>query len=515
MSATDITKSFHGVHALRGVSFDLCRGEVHALCGENGAGKSTLMKVLSGYHTRDSFGGAFQIKGHEASFYNTKESQRSGVAIVYQELSSATNLSIIENLFLGSEESNLGFLDQSKMLAEAKQLLDLFNMTVSPLTSVGELGVGECQLIEIAKALRLRPEILILDEPTSALSDQEAKILFQVLRKLKAEGLGIVIITHRLNEIYQISDRITVLRDGESVGTWKTQELPEDQLIAAMVGREIKDTYPALTTPTEDVTLEVKNIKVLDPNNSSRYVVDDVSFSLRRGEILGVAGLMGAGRTELLLSLFGALSVEQGDAYINGHRHYMKSPEQSIKNGMALVTEDRKRYGLLLESDVAMNVTLSSLQKTSFLGWLKNQVEAEVASQFVDKLKIKTSSIKNAVQNLSGGNQQKVVIARCLQTQPKVLLMDEPTRGIDVGARQELYKVISDLAASGMSVLVASSELSELIGLCHRVLVLCEGRLTGEYQRQDISEEKVMSAATRFKKRNLTKTQTPSLEAAT
>ncbi len=509
LSISNVVKEFPGVRALDGVNFDLCSSEIHAICGENGAGKSTLMKILSGLYPKGSYEGELRLNGDVAEFHNTKNSMDAGIAIVYQELSLAPNLSIVENLFLGDEITHFGLLDESAMLRETQKLLDLFKIKASPLRPVSELSVGNCQLIEIAKTLRATPKILILDEPTSALTDAETQILFAVLNKLKGQGLGIIVITHRLNEIYAISDRITVLRDGRSIGTWATPQLPEEALIEAMVGRKIKDQYPKREAAKSESVMRVKGWTVRDPRNPARNVVENVSFELKQGEVLGISGLMGAGRSELLLSLFGAIPRTKGELFVGANSVEVNSPEKALASGMALVTEDRKQLGLLLESDIVTNISLASLKQISNLGVVDRNQEFVSARDYAKKLFIKTSSLTNHVKNLSGGNQQKVVIAKCLNTQPRILLMDEPTRGIDVGARQEIYQLINELAKTGLSVLVASSEIPELLGLCHRILVLCEGRLTGQFPNtsevalETASEEKLMAAATRFQRAGL------------
>lgn len=496
LSASNITKEFPGVRALKGVDFELRAGEILALCGENGAGKSTLMKILSGLHPAGSYSGDILLEGKPIAFHGTKDSFAAGIAIVYQELSLIPNLRAFENLFLGREQSSFGILDENAMIQETQRSFDALSLTVSPMQFVSELSIGECQLVEIAKALRASPKVLILDEPTSGLSETETKILFGVLRQLAARGIGIIVITHKLNEVFAISDRITVLRDGQTIRSWPSKQVTEPELIESMVGRTVSEQYPPKKTFGADIVLSARNWTVPNPRNRMKNVVENLDFELRRGEILGISGLMGAGRTELLLSLFGAIPHSSGELELFGESLQVDNPQAAIARNLVLLTEDRKQWGLILGDDIVSNITLASLKKHSKLGVLDSSRETDIAKSYKEKLSIRAPSVHAIVQNLSGGNQQKVVLAKCLETSPKVLLMDEPTRGIDVGARHEIYLLIQALADSGMSVILASSEIPELLGVCHRVLVLCEGRGTGDFE--NATETQILAAATKF-----------------
>ncbi|MGE3975866.1 MAG: sugar ABC transporter ATP-binding protein [Bdellovibrionales bacterium] len=497
VQAVKVSKSFPGVKALREVDFDLRPGEVHSLCGENGAGKSTLMKIMSGLYTGESYDGELNILGTTVSFKGPSDSFSAGIATVYQELSLVPEMTVAENIYLGREPHSSGVIAHQKLFCDSKELLDRMGLSISPNQKPSELGIGQQQLVEIAKALSHKPKILILDEPTSALSQTEIETLKRIIRQLKAEGMGIILITHKLDEIFSLSDRITVFRDGAKVGTWDASQMTPGQLVSSMVGRDIEDFYPHSERQTGEVVFEIKNWNLPHPRYKDRKMVQDVSWSVRRGEILGIAGLMGSGRTEMLMSIFGALR-GQGEILVDGKKQNISSPEQAIQLGLSFATEDRKKLGLHLDFSVSENMALSSLSQFSTFGLVSSSREAETCSEFVKKMKVKTTSLKTIVKTLSGGNQQKVVLSKCLLTQPKILFLDEPTRGIDVGAKVEIYKTIHELAAQGMAVVVVSSELPELLGICDRILVLCQGRLTGEYNRGEASEEKIMTSATHF-----------------
>jgi D-xylose transport system ATP-binding protein len=495
MSATSlamrgITKRFPGVLALDGVSFDLKPGEIHALVGENGAGKSTLMNILGGVYPFGTYDGEIVIDGQLQSFDNVRASERAGIAVVHQELSLVPEFSIAENVFLGREPRSFGVIRSEEIHSRAQRLLDELHLELDAHTPVCDLGIGQQHLIEIAKALSRDARILVLDEPTAALTQTEVDVLFGVLRRLRDAGAGMIYISHKLDEVFAIADRITVLRDGRTVSTDDTNALDTRRLIARMVGRELTDIFPALNRTPADVVFEARHVTVDDR-------VDDVSFSVRRGEVLGIAGLVGAGRSELLMAIFGAHpGRRRGEFFVNGSRVTIDAPSDAIAAGIGFVTEDRKRFGLLLDHSVVTNLTLAALKR--ICGPLLTDLDAETAvgERAMKELRIKTSSVFTIVNTLSGGNQQKVVLAKWLLTKPRVLLLDEPTRGIDVGAKQELYVEINRLAAEGMAIVLVSSELPEVLGLADRVLVLHEGRLTGEFTREDASAEAVMAAAT-------------------
>jgi D-xylose transport system ATP-binding protein len=497
IEAIKITKSFPGVRALREIDFDLRSGEIHALCGENGAGKSTLMKILSGLYPVGSYDGTLKVSGENAAFAGPGDSFHAGIATVYQELSLVPEMTVAENIFLGREPHSYGVISKIKLIADAQALLDQMGLNITPDQKPSELGIGEQQLIEIAKALSHKPKVLVLDEPTSALSQNEISILMSILCKLKNDGMGIVLITHKLEEVFAIADRITVFRDGARVGTWNTEDMTTQSLVSSMVGRDIKDFYPRSERQIGSVAFEVKNWTVPNPKQKQKNIIHNVSWNVKRGEILGVAGLMGSGRTEMLMSLFGVLK-GQGKILVEGAEQNLRSPEDAIRNGLSIATEDRKKMGLHLDFSVSENMSLSSLSKFSSFGFLSASRESATCAHFAQKMQVKATSLETIVKTLSGGNQQKVVLSKCLITEPKVLFLDEPTRGIDVGAKAEIYRLIHELACHGMAVVVVSSELPELIGVCDRILVLCQGRRTGEFSKSNASEENIMMAATRF-----------------
>jgi D-xylose transport system ATP-binding protein len=495
----DIIKEFPGVRALDGVHFAVKRGEVHALCGENGAGKSTLMKIISGLYPAGSFSGELLVDGSACRFSSIKDSQACGVAIVFQELSLVRELSVAENIFLGREPSRWGVIDWDEVHQKTAALLQDLGFNISPFARVKDLGIGQQQMVEIAKALALKAHVLILDEPTSALSDTEIEVFLQMIQRLKQRGVSCVLITHKLNEVFAVSDRITVFRDGRSVVSYPASEVNEHRVIADMVGRELTDLFPRIEKEVRGPILDVRHLTVPHPTLPGRSLLHDVSFSVRKGEILGIAGLMGSGRTEILMSIFGALyGRRSGEIRLEGELLNFKSPEEAIGRGLALVSEDRKRLGLVLEETVSRNISLASLAKLTRYGVLDDDEEMQIAKDFVRDLRIKTPGVEAQVKNLSGGNQQKVVLAKWMLTKPKVLFLDEPTRGIDVGARAEIYKIVGQMAKEGVAVVMVSSELPEVLGLSDRVLVMCGGRVTGEFSRDEATQERIMAAATRF-----------------
>lgn len=492
-----ITKSFPGVRAVDGVTFDLFPGEIHALVGENGAGKSTLMKVLGGVYPYGSYEGEILIDGEARSFHRVRDAEEAGIAIIFQELSIIKDLNIGENIFLGREPRRFGIINWEELYSRAHKLLDDLHLPLDPRTPIGELGIGQQQLVEIAKALSQQARILVLDEPTAALTDAEAETLFQILDKLRKRGVGMIYISHKLDEVFRISDRITVLRDGRAVGTEPANAIDEAQVIARMVGREVGDIFPKADHQRGEIIFEARNITVEDPNVRGKLLVRGVSFAVRQGEVLGIAGLMGAGRTDLLMAIFGAhAGSSTGEILIEGKRAIISRPSDAIKLGLGFVTEDRKRFGLVVDQTILKNMTLAALTDLSGRFVTNEHAETAASQRAMKEFSVKAGSVFNIVGTLSGGNQQKVVLAKWLLTKPRVLFLDEPTRGIDVGAKQEIYAHINSLARAGLAIVLVSSELPEVLGLSDRVLVLHEGRVTGEFERADATAERVMACAT-------------------
>lgn len=494
----NIIKEFPGVRALNNVNFKVKKGEIHALVGENGAGKSTLMKVLSGVYPSGTYEGKILVKGQEQKFKNTKESEFAGVGIIYQELTLVKQMNICENIYLGNEFSKQGVIDWNKAMMETKRLLKEVGLSEAPDTKIINLGIGKQQLVEIAKALSKKVSIMILDEPTAALNEDDSENLLNIIRKLKEKGISCIYISHKLKEVKAVADTITILRDGETIETFKNDEsINEDRIITGMVGRELVQLFPRKEHNPGEVVLEVNNWTVHNPELPDRKVIDNVSFRARKGEILGVAGLMGSGRTELMMSLFGAYGVnKKGIVKIESKQIQIKGPKESIEKGLCYLSEDRKKTGLVLMMDIKENITLASLNKISGLKGINENEEIKISNRYVDALKIKTPSIEQKTRNLSGGNQQKVVIAKWLMAAPKVLILDEPTRGIDVGAKYEIYNIMNDLVEQGVSIIMISSELPEVLGMSDRILVMHEGKLTAELDWKDANQERVMQYAT-------------------
>jgi D-xylose transport system ATP-binding protein len=492
-----IVKEFPGVKALDGVTFDLSEGEFHALVGENGAGKSTLMKVLSGVYPVGTYSGDILVDDTVREFRGVREAEGAGIAIIFQELSLVKELTVGENIFLGKEPSRFGIIDWSELYHKAAKLLKDLHLSIDPRTRVGNLGIGQQQLVEIAKALSQEARILVLDEPTAALTESEVETLFTILRKLKARGVGMIYISHKLDEVFKMSDRITVLRDGRTVGTHNAADLTKEKVISLMVGRDVGDIFPKPEHEFGETALEVKGLTAYSTDVADKKLVNNVSFSVRRGEVLGIAGLMGAGRTELLMAIFGAWPGRSaGETRLEGKPVKISSPTDAIDNGIGFVTEDRKRFGLILEQTIVDNMTLAGLKRVSGAFLTNRTRETMAAKSSMKSLRVKANSPLTVSGTLSGGNQQKVVLGKWLLTNPKVLFLDEPTRGIDVGAKQEIYAEINKLAKEGLAIVLVSSELPEVLGLSDRVLVLHEGKVTGEFTRSAATPEKVMHAAT-------------------
>ncbi|MGV0852716.1 multiple monosaccharide ABC transporter ATP-binding protein [Mycolicibacterium phlei] len=491
-----ITKRFGQVTALRDVNLAVRRGEIHAICGENGAGKSTLMKVLSGIYPHGSYDGEIVFDGRPCEFKDIRSSERSGIAIIHQELALVSVLSIAENIFLGNEHARAGVINWHETMTRAQELLDRVGLRENPNTRISDIGVGKQQLVEIAKALSKRVRLLILDEPTAALNDEDSRHLLDLILELRAQGLTCIIISHKLNEVLRVADTVTILRDGRTIETRPVERgLTEEHVIRGMVGRDMTDRFPDREPhPIGDVALAIENWTVLHPVDQQRRVVDDVSLHVRRGEIVGLAGLMGAGRTELAMSVFGRSygKYAGGRVLKDGREIRTRTVPEAVEHGIVYVTEDRKHYGLNLMDDIARSITLASLPKVSNRTVINEHDETVVAEQYRRDMRIKAPSVRATTGNLSGGNQQKVVLSKWIFADPDVLILDEPTRGIDVGAKYEIYQIINSLAAHGKAVIVISSELPELIGLCDRIYTLNEGRLTGEVPREHATQETLM-----------------------
>ena len=496
LQADNITKTFPGVVALKDVSFDLRPGEIHGLCGENGAGKSTLIKLISGIYPYGSYEGDFFVHGQLSKFRSLADAQRAGIAVIYQELALVNDMTVGENIFLGSEpRTPRGLIDWDKVYHEARALLRKFNVGIDPSDPVAKLGMGQKQLVEIVKALSKNSNILVLDEPTAALAEHEVLILLDILRDLRRRGIGSIYISHKLDEVFAVCDRITVLRDGASVATLDSKQTDKAQIIKHMVGREISDLFPRRRPKLGPSALEIENLTVADPHSGEPFLTD-ISFSLRAGEVLGVGGLMGAGRTELLMHLFGAWGNRlRGSVHLNGRELVARKPEEIIRHGMVLVSEDRRRYGLILGKTIGFNLSLSSLAKLTKNRLIDQGLEFQRNNDFFQSLRVKAPTLEALVAKLSGGTQQKIVLGKALMTEPLVVFLDEPTRGIDVGAKLEIYEIVNQLTDAGKAVLLVSSELPELIGMSDRILVLHEGRISGEFNRDEATQERLLAAA--------------------
>ncbi|MBQ9358223.1 MAG: sugar ABC transporter ATP-binding protein [Abditibacteriota bacterium] len=493
----DLTKIFGEVTVLDKVNFDLKEGEIHGLCGENGAGKSTLLKCISGVYP--TYSGQILLNGSPCSFADISESRKAGLAVIYQELSLVNELSIAENIFLGEEPISSGLINTDVMYSETAKLLSRFNLDLKAEALVGDLGVGKQQLVEIAKALSKNARILLFDEPSSALTEAEVKVLMDIIRGLRENGVSCVYISHKLDEIFDICDRVTVLRDGKTIKTMDIGDTDTSEVISLMVGREITDIYPGRDSHPGETALEVEGLSVED-EQSGKQVLKDISFSLRKGEILGLGGLMGAGRTELVMNLFAAYGRRTaGKVKINGKEVRIQSPRDAISCGMVLLTEDRKRYGLILDNTISFNMSLSSLDKFSKSGFVNEDLEIVEEKKHFDELNVKAKGIEQYVGELSGGNQQKIVLGKALMADFDIIIFDEPTRGIDVGAKHEIYEIMNSLTAAGKAVVMISGELPELMGMSDRIIVLSEGEMGGEFGK-DATQEELMTAAIKFSK---------------
>ncbi|MCL6352767.1 xylose ABC transporter ATP-binding protein [Pectobacterium polaris] len=499
----NITKAFGAVKAVDNVSLMLDAGQVLSLCGENGSGKSTLMKVLCGIYPYGSYDGQIVFSGDELRANHIRDTEQKGIAIIHQELALVKEMTVLENLFLGNEWTRFGVMDYDNMYLRCQRMLEQVKLTVDPNTKVGELGLGQQQLVEIAKALNKQVRLLVLDEPTASLTERETAILLEIIQDLRDHGIACIYISHKLNEVKAISDVVCVIRDGKPIGTRAAAELSEDQIIAMMVGRELTELYPNEPHVIGEEVLRVEHLTAWHPVNRHIRRVDDVSFALHRGEILGIAGLVGSGRTETVQCLFGAYHGHwQGDIFVDGKAVAISNCQQAMAQGIAMVPEDRKKDGIVPVMSVAQNMTLAALdQFTGAFSMLDDAREQDIIRQSLANLKVKTSSSELAIARLSGGNQQKAVLAKCLLLNPRILILDEPTRGIDIGAKYEIYKLINALVKQHIAVIVISSELPEVLGLSDRVLVMHQGRIKADLVNRDLTQEQVMEAALRSEHR--------------
>ncbi|MBC7877011.1 MAG: ATP-binding cassette domain-containing protein [Anaerolineales bacterium] len=492
----NITKTFPGVKALDNVSFAVKEGEIHALVGENGAGKSTLMKVLSGVYPYGSYSGDIYFLGKECRFHNINQSEEVGLVIIHQELALIPYLSIAENLFLGNERSSYGVIDWNESISKTKELLDRVGLHESPNTLITNMGVGKQQLVEIAKALAKKVKLLILDEPTASLNETDSEKLLQLLLQFKAHGIASILISHKLSEVSKVADSITILRDGATIETLDCHKdkITEDRIIRGMVGRDLTHRFPPRDSNIGETIFEVRDWNVYHPLHEDRKVSNNINISVRKGEVVGIAGLMGSGRTELAMSIFGRAYGARisGTAYKHGKEVDISTIEKAISNGIAYATEDRKAYGLILIQEIKNNITLANLEAISDGGLVNEPKELTVTREYRDKLNIKCSSILQKAVNLSGGNQQKVVLSKWLFANPEILILDEPTRGIDVGAKYEIYTIVNQLASEGKGIILISSELPELLGVCDRIYVMREGKIVGEVPASEASQEVIM-----------------------
>lgn len=492
-----IVKEFSGVKALDHVSFKVRRGEIHALCGENGAGKSTLMKVLSGVYPHGTYQGEIILNQENLIIRNIADAEQAGIAIIHQELALFKELPVYENIFMGNELQSNGFVNIPAMLSKTQELLKEMKLNISPYTLVKHLGTGQQQLVEIAKAASKNAQLLILDEPTASLSEGEVETLMEILGKLKARGVTCIYISHKLDEVFRLADTVTTIRDGRSIGSEPTKNLTKDDIVRMMVGREIADLYPKEVHLTDQEILSVRNYTVYDANEPVKKIVDNVSFLLKRGEVLGFSGLVGAGRTELVSAIYGFHTGKRsGDVYLNGERIVINHPNDALQHGIAMVPEDRKRYGIIESMSVMQNMTLANIDKYRLqLDGIDDCKELTDANHYMAKLKIKAPSLDAFIKNLSGGNQQKVVLAKFLLRTVKILILDEPTRGIDVGAKYEIYNLINQLAGSGIAIIMISSDLPEILGMADRIIVMNEGKVKGEFINKNIDQERIMHCA--------------------
>jgi len=491
---SNVTKRFPGIIALNDVSIDLMENEILAVVGENGAGKSTLMKILSGSYV--DYEGDIFFNGSKVRFSSTKDAENAGIAMIYQELNLALDLSVAENIFLGIQpKKNLGLIDWKHMRQVAKVTLDKLGVDIDPLMDVRQLNASMQQLVSIARALVRNPKVLILDEPTAALTEEETKHLMRVINDLKAEGLSCIYISHKLDEVFNICDRVVAMRDGRYISAYTKQDIQPKQVIEDMVGRKLDQMYPDSTRELSEELLRVENIQVRHPYAMGKYIIEDVSFSVRKGEILGLAGLVGSGRSELLRAIFGAFPKQSGEIFIEGKPVQINSPADGIRHGMGFLTEERKNDGFVASMNIKENMTLMVLKKMCWYGVVRKTHERESAKRYFDYLRVKASTVESGIDTLSGGNQQKVVLAKSLMAEPRILFLDEPTRGIDIGAKAEIYKIMEDIAERGIAVVMISSELPELLAMCDRFIVIGKGKLLDEFNKAEASEQRIIQSA--------------------
>lgn len=484
----NICKSFNSNAVLKNACFEIGSGEIHALMGENGAGKSTLMKILTGVYRKDS--GVFFVDGKETNYKNPQEAEKDGIVFIHQELNVLFDMTVEENMFLGKEIKNsFGILNKKQMRKEVEQILNTLGVNISPVEKMSDLSVGQQQMIEIAKALMVDAKVIIMDEPTAALTQSEIQVLFKVIRSLQEKGCSIVYISHRMEEIFELCSKITILRDGSYVGTKNIADIDIEEIIRMMIGRDIGERYPRRDTEIGDVIFEIENL-------SCEGSFKDISFNVKAGEILGVSGLMGAGRTEIMHAIFGNLPNVTGCMKLNGKEIKNKNPQQAIKNGIGFITEDRKLEGLMLEESIKKNISIANLNKISKKGVIIKSKEKSISENGINELKIKCFGEDHVCNNLSGGNQQKVVFAKWVYTEPKVLILDEPTRGVDIGAKKEIYNIINSLTKKGVAIIFVSSDLPEVIGMSDRVMVVAEGKVQGILEKDKITQENIMTLAT-------------------
>ena len=483
-----IDKQFGGNYVLKDAGFELADGEIHALMGENGAGKSTLMKILTGVYTRDA--GTVIVDGQEVVYNNPQEAERAGIVFIYQELNVLKDLTVEENMFLGKEiHSKMGVCNSKQMRAEVRRVLDELGVSIKADEVMSELSVGQQQMVEIAKALMIDAKVIIMDEPTAALTQSETEVLFQVARRLKDSGVSIIYISHRMEEIFELCDRITVLRDGQYIDTKKISDTDMNDVIRMMIGREIGERFPDRDVKIGDVLFEVEHL-------SCPGEFEDVSFDVKAGEVLGVSGLMGAGRTEIMKAIFGSMPHVTGTVKIDGKPVKIKAPQDAIKHRIGFITEDRKTEGLMLDDSISKNVSIANLGKISANGVLSRPKEKSLIAQAIEELNIRCTGGEHVCKNLSGGNQQKVVFSKWIYTEPRILILDEPTRGVDIGAKKEIYNIINRLAAEGVAIIMVSSELPEVLGMSDRIMVIHEGHVTGIIKNDNVTQETVMVLAT-------------------
>lgn len=483
-----IDKSFGGNKVLKNAEFFLKEGEVHALMGENGAGKSTLMKILTGVYTKDR--GVVLVDGREVNYSHPKEAEKEGIVFIHQELNVLYDLTVEQNLFLGKElKDRLGICKQKKMSAEAKEILARLSVTIDPGVVMSKLSVGQQQMIEIAKALMADAKVIIMDEPTAALTQRESEALFKVIKSLRKKGVSIVYISHRMEEIFELCDRITVLRDGSYIGTNDISRTDMNDIVRMMIGREIGERYPSRSAKIGETVLSVENL-------TKEGLFQDASFSVRAGEILGISGLMGAGRTEIMHTIFGDYHADRGKISIAGREVKIKSPEEAMKHGIGFITEDRKTEGLMLEESIRKNISIANLKRISDKSVINYKQEKELIENGIEKLQIRCTGTEHTCDKLSGGNQQKVVFAKWMFTEPKILILDEPTRGVDIGAKKEIYTIINQLVEKGVAVIMVSSELPEILGMSDRIMIVREGEIRGIYEKEDTNQENIMILAT-------------------